>query len=115
MVNVEDASCSIMMVIPTKKWDDIIYPGLTPFKTSSKADLHYNHNAEIIRLGENILAAASESSIDENYYLIDNQSICNAFINGKYLSNIIDSPDWKYIRVHFNTGVTHNKNIGELT
>ena len=73
------------------------------------------HNANIMRVGDTILDAAEEASIDENYYLLENQSICNAFINGKYLSNIIDSPDGKHIRVHFNTGVTHNKNIGELT
>ena len=76
---------------------------------------HNKFNVNIIRFVDTTLAAASESSIDENYYLLNNKSICNAFINGKYLSNIIDSPDGKHIRVHFNTGVTHNKNIGELT
>ena len=30
------------------------------------------------------------------------------------MSNIIDSPDGKYSHVHYNEGVTHTNNIGEL-
>ena len=41
-------------------------------------------------------------------------TICIAFINGKYLPNIRDDPDGKYLCVHFNSGVTYTNNIGEL-
>ena len=63
---------------------------------------------------DTILAAAAEAGIDENCYLLDNQSTCNAFINGKYLSNIRDAPDGKYLRFHCNAGVTHTNKIGDL-
>ena len=61
-----------------------------------------------------ILDAAAEAGIDENWCLIDNQSTCNAFINIKYLSNIIDAPGGKYLRVHCKSGVTHTNKIGDL-
>ena len=61
-----------------------------------------------------ILAAAAEAGIDENWWLLDNQSTCNAFINGKYLSNIRDAPDGQYLRVHCNAGVNHTNKIGDL-
>ena len=28
LVNAEDASCSLMMGVPTREWDDLPYPGL---------------------------------------------------------------------------------------
>ena len=46
--------------------------------------------------------------------LLDNKSICNAFINGKYTSNIRDDPNGKYLHVNCNTGVTYTNNIGDL-
>ena len=36
----------------------------------------------IIHVGDTILAAASETQIDENWCLLDNLLTCNAFING---------------------------------
>ena len=42
-------------------------------------------DASIMYVGDTILAAAAEAGIDENWCLLDNQSTCNAFINGKYL------------------------------
>ena len=68
----------------------------------------------IFRVDDTILAAAAEAGIDENWCLLDNQSTFNAFINRKYLSNIRDSPDEKYPRVHFNAVVTHTNNIDDL-
>ena len=34
-----------------------------------------------MHVGDNILSAAAEAGIDENWCLIDNQLTCNAFIN----------------------------------
>ena len=93
-----------MMGIPTKEWDDLPPPGIMFCNTSSHAVLkmdsntdealemflHNNKNANIMRVGYTILAAAEESGIDENWCLLYNQSTCNAFIIGKYLSNIRD-------------------------
>ena len=42
-------------------------------------------DASIMHLGDTILDAAAETVIDEKLCLLDNQSTCNAFINGKYL------------------------------
>ena len=67
-----------------------------------------------MHLVDTILAAASEARIDENWCLLDNQKTCNAFINRKYLSNVIDAPDGKYLRVHCNSGLTHTNKIGDL-
>ena len=39
-------------------------------------------DASIMHMGDTILAAAAEAGIDENLCLLDNQSTCNAFING---------------------------------
>ena len=68
----------------------------------------------IMHVGNTILAAAVESGIDENWCLFDNQSTCNALINGKYLSNIRDAPDGKYLCVHYNAVVTHTNKIGDI-
>ena len=67
-----------------------------------------------MHMGNTILAAAAEAVINENWCLLNNQSTCNTFINGKYLSNIRDSPNGKYIRVHCNALVTHINKIGDL-
>ena len=64
---------------------------------------------------DTILDAATESGIDENWCLLDNQSTCNAFINGKYLSNTRNAPDRKHLHVHYNTGVTYTNTIGDIT
>ena len=63
---------------------------------------------------DTILAAAAEAVTDENWFLLKNQSTFNVFINGKYLSNIRDAPDGKYLLVHCKAGVTHTKKIGDL-
>ena len=34
---------------------------------------------------DTILYATVEAGIDENWFLLDNKSTCNTFINGKYL------------------------------
>ena len=44
---------------------------------------------------DTIVDDVSEAGIDKKWYLLNNQSTCNAFTNGKYLSNIVDSPDGK--------------------
>ena len=58
-------------------------------------------------MGDNILDAALEAVIDENWCLLDNQSMKNAFTNGKCMSIIRDDPSGKYIYVHYNAGLTH--------
>ena len=72
-------------------------------------------DVSIMHMGDTILAAAEEAKIDENWCLIENQSICNTFINRKYLSNIRDAPDGQYLRVHCNAGVTYTNKIGDLS
>ena len=75
-----------MMVIPTKDWDDLPYPGLMFYQTSSQEVLHmepitykvqevFSHNKRndnIMLVGDIILAAAAEDSIDENCCLLNN-------------------------------------------
>ena len=39
-------------------------------------------DASIMYMSNTILADAVEAGIDENWFLLDNQSTCNAFING---------------------------------
>ena len=68
----------------------------------------------MIHVGDTILATAAEAGINEDWCLLKNQSTLNAFINVKYLSNIGDSPNWKYLCVHCNAGVTHRNKIGDL-
>ena len=63
---------------------------------------------------DTILADAEESGIGINWYLINNQSTCNAFINGKYLSKIRNAPNGKYLRVQCNSVVTYTNRIGDL-
>ena len=65
-------------------------------------------------VGDTILDAAAETVIDENWCLIGNKSTCNAFINGKYMSNIIKSTSEKYLCVCCNVGVTYTNKIGDL-
>ena len=102
------------MGIPTNEWDDIPYPGIMLCQTSSQEILqmvtitnksqellsHNKHNANIMRVGDTILSAASEAGIGENWCLLDNQSTCNTFINRKYLSNIRDATDEQYLCVN---------------
>ena len=128
LVNVEDSSCSIMMGIPPIEWDHLQSPIFMFFQTSSQevlqmepiidkvqeALLHKKQDSNIMHVGDTILAAAEESGIDEYWCLLNNQSRCNAFINGKYLSNIRYAPDGKYLRVHCNAGVTYTNKIGDL-
>ena len=68
----------------------------------------------IMHVGDTIMAAAADSGIDEHWCLIDNQLTCNAFINGKYLSNIRDDPNVQYLRVYCNSVVTQTNKIGDL-
>ena len=111
-----------MMVSPTKEWVKPLSLGLMFFQTSTQELLHNEpinkkmkqDNSRIMHVGNTILSATAESGINENWGLLDNQLTCNAFINGKYLSNIIDAPDGKYLCVHCNAGVTHTKKIGDL-
>ena len=117
-----------MMGIPTKEWDDLPSPGLMFWQTSSQEVLQMEpitdkfqevlsrkkRNPNIMCVRDTILASEAESGIDKNGCLLKNQSTCNTFINGKYLSNIRYSPDGKYLRVQCNAGVTYTKNIGDL-
>ena len=71
-------------------------------------------NSSIMCIRDKILAGAAEARIDGIFFLIDNQSTYNVFINGKYLSNVIATPGGKYICVHCNAGVAYTKNIVHL-
>ena len=91
-----------------------ISPGIMFYHTSSQAVLKIEANtyeyqeafsqnnkiSNIMRVGDNILAATAEIFIDEIVCLLKNHSTCSAFINSKYMSTIRDSPDGKYIRVY---------------
>ena len=93
-VNFEYTSCSLMMGISAKEWDDIPYLGIMFYQTSSQAVLqlgankyeaqesssHNNTNYNIMRVLDIILDDAAEAGIDKNWCLLDNQSTCNAFI-----------------------------------
>ena len=122
VVNVKDALCSLVMRSPTKEWGELPPLGLMFCQTSSqevRQTKSINNSARkgydiIMHVGNTILAAAAEAEIDESWCLLDNQSTCNEFINGKYLSNIIDDPYGKYLRVHCNAGVRHTNKIGDL-
>ena len=104
LVNVKNAPCGLMMGAPTKEWGKLPSPGPMLFQTSTQEvpqiELINNSvregNAIIMHVVNTILAAAVEAVIDENWCLLDNQSTCNAFINKKYLSNIIDAPYGQY-------------------
>ena len=77
MVNVEDVSCSLMMGIPTKEWDDLPSPGIIFFQTLSHEVLHMEPitnkvqevlarkklNANKMCMGDTILDAVAEASI----------------------------------------------------
>ena len=76
--------------------------------------LHKKLNENTMRVVDNILAAASEFGIEENWCFIENQSTFNAFIVVKYLSNIRDATDGQYICVYCNEGLTYTNNIGDL-
>ena len=103
-------------------------PGIVLYRTTSKEVLNTDTitdktkealfqkkvNARVMRVGDTILATAEETAINENLCLLDNKSTFNAFIKGKYLSNIRNDPDRQYLRVHCNTGVTYTKKIGDL-
>ena len=67
-----------------------------------------------MRVGYIILADAAEANIDENWFLLDNQSTCNSLIDGKYPSNIRNNPGTKYLCFHCNAGLTYTKTIGDL-
>ena len=65
-------------------------------------------------VGGTILDYVEESVIDESCCLLENQSTCNAFINGKYLSNIGNASDGKYLCVHCNAGITYTNKFTNL-
>ena len=121
LVNVKDALYSLMMEYPTEEWVKLPSPGLMVFETSNqevKQNESINNSVRkvdtsIIHVGDAILDTAAEAGIDENYYLLNNQSTCSAFINKKYLTKIRDAPDGQYIRLHCNSGVTYTNKIGE--
>ena len=122
LVNIKDASCSLMMVSSTEEWGKLTSPGLMFCQTSTREvpqtepinNSVNKGNTRIINVGDTILSDAAEAGIDEIFRLLDNQSTCNTFINKKYLSNIRDVTNGKYLRFHCNTGVTHTKKIGDI-
>ena len=99
LVNVEYASCIIMMGIPTKELDYLPYPGIMFYQTSSHKVLHIyhntyesqevlsqiKHNSNIMCVVYSILTASAEAGIYDNLCLIENQSTCNAIIYRKYM------------------------------
>ena len=107
---------------PTKEWGETPSTGLMLCKTSTQEvpqtePINNNMkkgNYSIMHVGDTILDVVEEFRMNENWCLIDNQSTCNAFINRKYLSNIRDDSDGKYLRVRCNSGVTRTNKIGDL-
>ena len=93
LVNVKDDSCSLMMGSPTKEWVELPSTGLMFCKTSTEESRQTESinnsvrkgDASIMHVGDTILDSAAEAGMDDNWCLIDNQSACNVFINGKYL------------------------------
>ena len=74
---------------------------MEPITDKSQEVFYLNKtNTNIMRLEDTILAAAYEESIEKKLCLLKNQPTCNTLINGNYLSNIRDTPDGKYLRVH---------------
>ena len=71
-------------------------------------------NTNVICVVDTILNAASELGIDENWFLLYNQSTCDAFLNVKYMSNIRNATDGQYLHVHYNAVVTYTNKIGDL-
>ena len=112
-----------MIGSPTEEWGELPSPGLMFCKTSTqevrKTEPINNSvrkgDAILMHVGNTVLAAAEETKIDENWFLLDNQSTCNTFINKKYLSKIRDDPDGQYLCVHFNAGVTQTNKIDDLS
>ena len=116
------------MGIPNKEWDDLPSPGIMFLQTSSQEVLNMEpitdefqgvfsrnkRNTKIMCVRDTILASSAEAGIDEDWCLLDNQSVCNAFINVKYLSKTRDDTDVKHLCFHWNSGVTYTNNIGEL-
>ena len=101
---------------PTEEWGKLPYP-VHMFCQTSNQEFQQTEpinnsvrkvDSSIMQVGNTILAAAAEDGIDENWCLLDNQSTCNAFINGKYLSNIRDTPDGKYLCAHCNAVFPYN-------
>ena len=122
LVNVKDASCSLMMGSPTEEWGELLSPGLM-FCQNSTQEVQQTESinssvrkgdASIMHVGNTILASTEEARIDENQCLLNNHSTCITFINKKHLSNIRDSPNGKYLRVYCTAGVTHTNKIGDF-
>ena len=91
LVNVKYAFCSIMMGDPTEEWGEPPSPGLmfcqtltqeAPYTEPIKNNMKKGKSIRM-HVGDTILSAAEEAGINENLFLIDNQSTCNTFINGK--------------------------------
>ena len=101
------------MGAPIEEWGETPSPGLMFYHTSTKEvpqtePINNNTkkgNTRIMHMGNTILADAAEAGINENWCLLDNQSTRNTLVNGTYLSNIIYSPNGKYLRVHCNAGL----------
>ena len=72
LVNVKDASCSLIMGSPTNEWGELPSPGLMFCQTSTQeAQKNQSINnsvrkgdASIMHVGDTILAAAAEAGID---------------------------------------------------
>ena len=77
-----------MMGIPNEECDDLLSPGIVFCQTSLQGFLQMEpitdeseemfsrnkHNTNIMHVGDTILDYVSESGIDENWCLFDNQS-----------------------------------------
>ena len=111
-----------MMGDPTKEWGEPTSHGLMFCQTSTQEvpqtetinNSVNKGNVRTMHMENTILDATAESGIDKNWCLIDKQLTCNTLINKKYLSIIRDAPDVQYLRVHFNSVVTHTNKIGDL-
>ena len=74
LVNVKEASCSLIMGEPTEEWGKPPSPGLMLFQNSTQEVLQTKHiinnmkkgNARIIHVGNTILTTAVEVGINGN-------------------------------------------------
>ena len=89
LVNVKEASCSLIMGPPTKKWVKLPSTGLMLCQTSTQEVQQTKPINSSVSKGDSIkihventiLDIAAEAGVDENWCLLDNQSTCIAFIN----------------------------------
>jgi hypothetical protein len=87
----------------------------TPTQTGEpNAAKHRSAQAESFRYEANVLNQTGDGKIDEDWVLLDSQSMCNGFYNPKFLSNIRDTKDGSEMHICCNAGIIVVRMIGDL-